>query len=129
MNNLSDMKKNSPFKVPKNYFGNVSDRVMEKIEKEDAPSNKNIIMVLKPYMWMAASIIGLVLFVKLIITSSVPSEFRNQQLTQIEDTNSTIIDIAEPELYFDNMSEITSDEIIEYLSNYELETDDLLANL
>ena len=129
MKNLSDMKKDHPFKVPEDYFENLSDRISERIEQEENPKEKNLVQMLKPYMWMAASIIGFVLVAKLILTTSVPSEYQNQQITQIEDTNTIQIDENESDFFFDGMSETTSDEIIEYLSDYDIATDELLANL
>lgn len=123
------MKKDQAFKVPENYFENLSNRISERIQQEENPKEKNLIQILKPYMWMAASIAGLVLVAKLVLTTSVPSDFRNQQITQTNDTNAINQDNIESEFFFDNLSETTSDEIIEYLSDYDIETDELLANL
>ncbi|MCT4602836.1 MAG: hypothetical protein N4A59_08060 [Marinifilum sp.] len=129
MKNLSDMKKDQPFKVPENYFENLSDRINEKIKQEENPKEKNLVQILKPYMWMAASIIGFVFVAKLILTTSIPSDFQNQQISQIEDTSTVNTENVDSDLFFDNMSETTTDEIIEYLSDYDIATDELLANL
>ncbi|NOU60527.1 hypothetical protein [Marinifilum caeruleilacunae] len=129
MNNLSDMKKDQPFKVPEDYFENLSDRISERIEQEENPKEKNLVQVLKPYMWMAASIIGFVFVAKLILTTSVPTDFQNQQITQIEDTSTVSTENTDSEIFFDSMSETSTDEIIEYLSDYDIATDELLANL
>lgn len=126
------MKKDQPFKVPENYFENLSDRIQEKIELEENPK-KRMLQVLKPYVWMAASIIGIVFIAKIILTSSVPSEYKIQQLSQIEntsiDTQSTTINSDELDWFSDENEEATSDEIIEYLSDFDIDSESLLANL
>lgn len=123
------MKKNKPFKVPNDYFENLNDRVQERIEKEENPIKQGVFQLVKPYLWMAASIIGMALIIKVIITNSVPTDYQNPKISQIEDTSTINNTEMEYDLFFDNMSETTSDEIIEYLTDYDLETDDLLANL
>lgn len=134
MKNLSDMKNDQPFKVPENYFENLGDRIQERIEKEENPNGKNTFQVLKPYIWMAASVLGMALIIKFVITSSVPDNFEDFKIsknTTVVDspTNSTSIDITADDWAFDDLSETTSDEIIEYLSDYEIEPETLLANL
>nr|WP_320118300.1 hypothetical protein [uncultured Marinifilum sp.] len=123
------MKKDKPFKVPNDYFDKLSDRVQERIEKEEKPAKQGVFQIVKPYLWMAASIIGMALIIKVIITNSVPTDYQNPQISQIEDTSTINNTEAEYDLFFDNMSETTSDEIIDYLTDYDLETDELLANL
>lgn len=123
------MKKDKPFKVPNDYFDKLSDRVQERIEKEENPAKQGVFQIVKPYLWMAASIIGMALIIKVIITNSVPTDYQNPQISQIEDTSTINNTEAEYDLFFDNMSETTSDEIIDYLTDYDLETDELLANL
>ncbi|PCH71580.1 MAG: hypothetical protein COC06_01200 [Bacteroidales bacterium] len=132
MNNLSNMKNDQPFKVPEDYFENLSDRVQERITTEENP-NKRLLQVLKPYLWMAASIISIVFIAKIILTNSVPSEYKIQQLSQTEntsiDTQSTTTNPDELNWFSDESMEATSDEIIEYLSDFDIETESLLANL
>ncbi|WP_421918178.1 hypothetical protein [Marinifilum sp.] len=129
MNNLSDMKKDQAFKVPENYFEDLSDRINKRIKQEENPKKRNLVQLLKPYMWMAASVIGFVLVAKLILTTVVPTEYQNPQISQIEDTSSINTENIDSDLFFDGMPEPTTDEIIEYLSDYDITTDDLLANL
>lgn len=126
------MKNDQPFKVPEDYFENLSDRVQERITTEENP-NKRLLQVLKPYLWMAASIISIVFIAKIILTNSVPSEYKIQQLSQTEntsiDTQSTTTNPDELNWFSDESMEATSDEIIEYLSDFDIETESLLANL
>ncbi|PKQ65684.1 hypothetical protein BZG02_01375 [Labilibaculum filiforme] len=132
MNNLSDMKNDHPFKVPEDYFANLSDRIQDKIAIEEKP-NKRLIQVLKPYFWMAASVIGIVFIAKIVLTNSVPSEYKIQQLSQKEntiiDTQNTNTSLDELNWFPDETSEATSDEIIEYLSDFDIDSELLLANL
>ncbi len=130
MNNLLNMKNDQPFKVPEDYFENLSDRVQEKIITEENP-NKRLIQVLKPYFWMAASIVGILFIAKIVLINSVPSDYKIQQFSQTEntavDTQSTSLD--ELNWFSDESSEATSDEIIEYLSDFDIDSESLLANL
>jgi len=128
------MKKDQPFKVPEDYFETLSDRIEERVEKEENPIKEGVLHALKPYIWMAASIIGMALIVKVIITNSVPDDFENYKISKINtvsDTPSTISPIIDTDYEWtsDDMSDITTDEIIEYLSDYNIETETLLANL
>ena len=130
MNNLLNMKNDQPFKVPEDYFENLSDRVQEKIITEENP-NKRLIQVLKPYFWMAASVVGILFIAKIVLINSVPSDYKIQQFSQTEntavDTQSTSLD--ELNWFSDESSEPTSDEIIEYLSDFDIDSESLLANL
>ncbi len=130
MNNLLNMKNDQPFKVPEDYFENLSDRVQEKIITEENP-NKRLIQVLKPYFWMAASVVGILFIAKIVLINSVPSDYKIQQFSQTEntavDTQSTSLD--ELNWFSDETSEATSDEIIEYLSDFDIDSESLLANL
>ncbi|PKQ69140.1 hypothetical protein BZG01_02200 [Labilibaculum manganireducens] len=130
MNNLSNMKSDQPFRVPEDYFENLSDRVQERIITEENP-NKRLIQVLKPYFWMAASVVGILFIAKIVLINSVPSDYKIQQFSQTEntavDTQSTSLD--ELNWFSDESSEATSDEIIEYLSDFDIDSESLLANL
>ncbi|WP_461630379.1 hypothetical protein [Labilibaculum euxinus] len=130
MNNLSNMKNDQPFKVPVDYFENLSDRVQERIITEENP-NKRLLQVLKPYFWMAASVVGILFIAKIVLINSVPSDYKIQQFSQTEntaiDTQSTSLD--ELNWFSDESPEATSDEIIEYLSDFDIDSESLLANL
>lgn len=132
MTNLSNMKNDQPFKVPEDYFENLSDRVQERITTEENP-NKKLIQVLKPYFWMAASIIGIVFIAKIVLTNSVSPDYKIQQLSQTEstaiDTQNRSTNLDELNWFSDDSPEATSDEIIEYLSDFDIDSESLLANL
>ncbi|RUT73171.1 hypothetical protein [Ancylomarina longa] len=135
MKDLSNKKKESPFKVPEDYFENLADLVQERIKTEKTSKEKKIIPMLKPYLWMAASIFGLVFIAKIILTNAVPSEFRNPKISQTEvsvkDTPNVVsnADSANSIWIKDALSDTSSDEIIEYLSDYDIDSETLLANL
>ncbi len=125
------MKKDQPFKVPEDYFENLSDRIQEKIELEENPK-KRVLQVLKPYIWMAASIIGIVFIAKIVLTNSVDPNYKIQQISQSEisiDTQNLVVNAGDLNWFSDEEEELTSEEIIEYLSDYDIETETLLANL
>ncbi len=126
------MKNDLPFKVPEDYFENLSDRVQEKIKIEENP-NQRILQVLKPYLWMAASVVAIVFVAKIVLINSVPSEYKLQQISQTESVSADtgIINTSLDELnwFSDETPDATSDELIEYLSDFDLDSESLLANL
>jgi hypothetical protein len=129
MNKLPNMKNDLPFKVPEDYFENLSDRVQEKIHIEENP-NQRILQVLKPYLWMAASIIAIVFVAKIVLTNSVPTEYKISQSESIQtDTQNISINVDELNWFSDETPDATSDELIEYLSDFDLDSESLLANL
>lgn len=132
MKNLSNMKKNDAFKVPDNYFENLSDKVQNKIEQEESEKPK-LIQLLKPYIWMAASIVVMVFIARIVLTNAVPEDYKIQKLSQTEttvsDTQSIITSLDDIDWFSDDSEDITSDELIEYLSDFDIETETLLANL
>ncbi len=57
-------KSNTAFSVPDNYFESFEDKMMDKIQAEEQPLTKKIILVLKPWLSLAAifTIIALVYY-------------------------------------------------------------------
>ena len=131
------MKKDSPYKVPENYFENFGAQIQEKIKQEERPLEEKmpLSVQLKPYMWMVASIFVLVFAAKIILSNSISSEYKiasfgNEVAQSIAQVDSSEAIINEVDLdFFDDLSEITSDDIINYLSDSDIDTDILLANL
>ncbi len=123
------MKKDHPFKVPENYFEDLSNRIKARIEQEEQGLKRSRLQMIKPYIWMAASVLGIVLITKTILSVSVPGWEFGVQLSHHESQQSLSPAKSETVFFFDEMEETTADEIIEYLSDYDIETDDLLANL
>lgn len=134
------MKKDNPYKVPENYFDNLGSQIQEKIKKEeslfqDEPEKQSLIIQLKPYMWMVASIFVFVLAARIILSVSISPEYKiasfgdesqvNKVLDSVDIESTTETDA----LFFDNLSEATSDDIIDYLLDTDIDTETLLANL
>lgn len=134
------MKKDNPYKVPENYFENLGAQVKEKIKVEEmklnvAEEKQALIVQLRPYMWMAASIFVLVFAARIILSNSIPSEFKivsfgNEETQVIAQIDSSEAKTNEIDLeFFEDLSEVTSDDIINYLSDSDIDTEILLANL
>ena len=57
MKELNDIKKQNPFKVPENYFENLSERIMSQTSATEAGiPKKSIVRRLRPFLAMAASV-------------------------------------------------------------------------
>ncbi len=134
------MKKDNPYKVPENYFDNLGAQIQNKIKQEEGQFEQveekmPLIVQLKPYMWMAASVFVLVFAARIILSNSISPEYKiasfgNEEIQAIAQVDSAEATSNEIDLeFFDDLSEITSDDIINYLSDSDIDTEILLANL
>ncbi|RZT96999.1 hypothetical protein EV201_1656 [Ancylomarina subtilis] len=131
------MKKENPYKVPENYFDNLGEQIKDKIKKEeglfkDEPEKRSLMIQLKPYMWMAASILTLVIAARLILSVSISPEYKISSTNGGISQTTESIDSTSPEkdvIFFDDLTEVSSEDIIDYLSENDIDTDVLLANL
>lgn len=134
MKDLSGLNKENPFKVPENYFESISDEILERINIEEQPPKREIMPILKPYLYMVASIASVVLIIKLVLTISVDPQYKIQTISQV-DTPSVTIQNAIPNQYseediiLESSLDSSADDIIEYLSEETLDTDIIIANL
>jgi len=134
------MKKDNPYKVPENYFDNLGARIQDKIKEEERfsdvePEKQSLLIQLKPYMWMAASIIAFVFVARIILSVSISPEYKiasfgNEELQADAHTDSVEASTNEIDAqFFDDLPDATSDDIIDYLSDTDIDTETLLANL
>lgn len=134
------MKKDNPYKVPENYFDNLGSQIQEKIKKEESlfhaePEKQSLLIQLKPYMWMAASIFVLVFAVRIILSVSISPEYKIASINADELPANAAVDTLDKSindsdaLFFDDLSEASSDDIIDYLSDTDIDTETLIANL
>jgi len=134
------MKKDNPYKVPENYFDNLGAQIQNKITQEEKQFDQvedkmPLIVQLKPYMWMAASIFVLVFAARIILSNTISPEYKiasfgNEEVQSIAQVDSSEASTTEIDLeFFDDLSEVTSDDIINYLSDSDIDTEILLANL
>ena len=134
------MKKDNPYKVPENYFDNLGAQIQEKIKQEEnkfeqVEEKRSLLVQLKPYMWMAASIFVLVFAARIILSVTISPEYKiasfgNEELQAKAHIDS--VEAASNEIdaqFFDDLQDATSDDIIDYLSDSDIDTDILLANL
>ncbi|MFT5749878.1 MAG: hypothetical protein ACI93S_001151 [Ancylomarina sp.] len=134
------MKKDNPFKVPENYFDKLGVQIQNKIKQEEGQFEQveekiPLIIQLKPYMWMAASIFVLVFAARIILSNTISPEYKiasfgNEEIQAIAQIDSSEASTNEIDLeFFDELSDATSDDIINYLSDSDIDTEILLANL
>lgn len=134
------MQKDNPYKVPENYFDNLGEQVQEKIKLEEnqfeqVEEKRPLIVQLKPYMWMVASVFVFVFAARVILSVSIPSEYKIASFGSEEipvNTQISSVDAETDEVdaqFFEDLMDATSDDIIDYLSDSDIDTDILLANL
>ncbi len=120
MENFEDKyKKKNPFTVPEGYFEEVTDRIMEKVEKKAV--KPKIGWTVKSYLGLAA-IFVLALMMVQVLYPVITGEERGAHREQAEEM-AYVPDAVEEDI-FDSYFNPTSDEIIEYLAaevdNYDL---------
>lgn len=104
--------KKTPYVVPDGYFDELTSRVMNRIENDK--KRPKLLVLLKPYAWLAAIFIIAVLF-------------RIALPFVVSDESQPIHTVAQTEQSIDE--EITSEEIIEYLLDDTDNYDALYAEL
>lgn len=74
MDNFDDKyKKKNPFSVPEEYFGHLTDQVLERIREEEKPQKVSFVNLLKPYMGLAAIFLLAFLIVQFVVPHFIDS--------------------------------------------------------
>lgn len=132
------MENKSPFKVPEDYFNNLTERinenVQEQIKKEDKPKIISIFNSFKPYVAIAASFIIVWLLFNVVLSNLNIDQSQKivaiADSTDINNTKSTTENL-EVEAIFDDIA--TTDEsveaVIEYLIDEDFDAELILAEL
>ena len=132
------MENKSPFKVPEDYFNNLTERINknvdEQIKKEDKPKIISIFNLLKPYVAIAASLIIVWLLFNIVLNNI--NIDQSQKIVAIADSSSinntkSKTENLEVEAIFEDIG--TTDEsveaVIEYLIDEDFDTELILAEL
>ncbi len=126
--NLSKIKKDSPFRVPEDYFDNFAARLENKIQQENKPEHRSKLFLLrKPHLAIAATFAGLIIMavtvLRVVETKHTSAGLTNEEImAYIQDDiydydEYTIIENLKPEKSINVKSELNDDEIIKYLEN------------
>ena len=127
---LHSIKKDSPFKVPEDYFENFARRIQDKIsEEKNLSAYQRIAIAVKPMLKLAAAFVLLALFAYL-ITYFITDNTKNNDINyasndQVNVSEQYILDNAENTDIISVMNndsttesnDIESDKIIDYLVN------------
>ena len=93
-NQLGDIEKGHPFRVPENYFETFADRLMIRIEEEEQSNKKRSMFIyIKPILMMAASIVLVMLLVSVPVKkffSSGNGYMAQQQLNSADSIDSVV---------------------------------------
>lgn len=107
--NLHDKGEN-PFKVPKDYFENLEDSIMDNINRKEGDFKVPVLKVMKPYLYLAAGFLLIFVIGKTILSNS---DVSSNALT----SNELTID-EEMDLIYSEVDDFT---ITNYLLEDELE--------
>jgi len=121
-------KKEESFKIPEGYFNDFTDRIMDNIEKENKKTSlKDIKPMFKTVFWLAASFVIVFGMGKLVFSLAVdPSQ-------KIQNTNQSVyvdnVKQTESTDYFFDDIDMSDEEVIDYLSEQDINQEKLVANL
>lgn len=121
-------KKEESFKIPEGYFNDFTDRIMDNIEKENKKTSlKDIKPMFKTVFWLAASFVIVFGMGKIVFSLAVDPNQKIQNTNQtayvdnVKQTEST-------DYFFDDI-DMSDEEIIDYLSEQDINQEKLVANL
>jgi len=116
-NNLEELKGKNPFKVPEGYMEGLTSQIMSQLPEKPRQKAKTVTMMdrARPWLYMAASFIGLLLFFKAIvgITNTTDGTDPTDSLlvhTEIPSETKNALYVADDQYDED-------DEYLEYLEN------------
>ena len=114
MDNLDkEYKSKNPFTVPDHYFDQLTDRVMERVKKEENEVKKtSFLQMIKPYLGLAALFVLAMIVVQLLV----PKVAREKNVLEQSSGESRVLTQSEEEHVFDADFNPSQEEIIEYLS-------------
>ncbi len=101
---LDEIKKDNPFKTPEGYFDTFSDRLQQKIKtQEEESASTSVIVMIKPYIAVAAGFLLLFLLWQSIIwytnNGLKPQTAQNQSQQYQEEFISELENLSETDLY------------------------------
>ena len=74
--NLERLKGENPFKVPENYFSDLTRRIMDQLPEQEFEKEKPVTMLdrLRPWLYLAAVFVGLGFFFEAVMKTTQSSE-------------------------------------------------------
>jgi hypothetical protein len=140
MKELKDISKQTPFKVPENYFEEVNRRILSKAVGFDyKEQKKGIIGKLRPFIAVAASIAALVVFsytaIHFFTPNRISSELPDITLSEFTDNYLDDVDLltleenASNTELFSEMTGFNNNDIIDYLVLENIDIDDIYEQL
>ncbi len=128
MEKMDDIYKGkSPFSVPEGYWEGLTDRITEKVKKEEKPAKVTWFVLLKPYVGLAAIFVMALLIVQLVVPRFV------DQSRMLKKGGAPMVDVQgnkemEKEFEFGSEFNPTREEILDYLSS-EVQNYEIMAEL
>lgn len=103
--NLERLKGENPFKVPENYFSDLTGRIMDQLPEQEFEKEKPVTMLdrLRPWLYLAAVFAGLVFFFEAIMKTTRSSEagLPDSLLVRTEVAKDSFDIVDEDEDYYD----------------------------
>ncbi len=140
MKKLNDIPDKSPFKVPENYFEEVNRKILsETSDKKQARRRVSLVIKLRPYLAIAASIAGF-LVITYTAVNLLTEKNKNLNIAEIVSEGSPEMFINDIDLYSleenasfsvntEGGSGVSKEEIINYLISENIDINDIFEQL
>jgi len=140
MKKLNDIPDKSPFKVPENYFEEVNRKILsETSDKKQARRRVSLVIKLRPYLAIAASIAGF-LVITYTAVNLLTEKNKNLNIDEIVSEGSPEMFINDIDLYSleenasfsvntEGGSGVSKEEIINYLISENIDINDIFEQL
>lgn len=103
--NLERLKGENPFKVPENYFSDLTGRIMDQLPEQEFEKEKPVTMLdrLRPWLYLAAVFVGLGFFFEAVMKTTQSSEvgLPDSLLVRTEVAKDSFDIVDEDEDYYD----------------------------
>ena len=140
MKKLNDIPDKGPFEVPENYFEEVNRKILsETSDKKQVIRRESIVIKLRPYLAIAASIAGFVIITYTAV-NLLTEKTRNLNISEIVSEGSPELFINDIDLYSleenasfsvstEGGSGVSREEIIDYLISENIDRNDIFEQL
>lgn len=110
---LDDIGNKNPFTVPEDYFAKFNAEIMMKLPEKDVAAPKKVSMwtKVKPYMYLAAMVIGIVFIVNIFVLNNTKTKFNDEYWSNVQISEEEFYQYLEDQLIEDGYYDIMYEQI------------------
>ncbi len=110
---LDDIGNRNPFAVPEGYFAKFNAEIMMKLPEKEVAAPKKVSMwtKAKPYMYLAAMVIGIVFIVNIFVLNNTKTNFNDEYWSNVQISEEEFYQYLEDQLIEDGYYDIMYEQI------------------